>query len=228
MAVHQQKEALEEVILKAHIHTAATAHQARVPLAPLCVQALDLVRQTATFVTRMVLLCAEKAAIGPQMIRKDRFILVIRRDIRPGKLQHLVRAVADHKADYLSDQPRDRRPEPEAGRDPDAQFIYLYDILLGRGNGSDALLLELSLYAGCLFFRITRMVCRPTLSVRAMPRCEVRSCRARQISSSFSGVSARLLGLSVKVLPQSGALHRQRAVPERLVPNLMTSFVLPQ
>lgn len=44
-------------------------------------------------------------------------------------------------------------------------------------------------------------------------------------SRFFFGVRARLRGVGVNVLPQ--ALHRRRAVPEGLVPNLMTPVLSP-
>ena len=73
-----------------------------------------------------------------------------------------------------------------------------------------------------------------------MPCWETRSLNARSMAACFSGVRARLLrreapqmGAGVKVFLQPR--QRQRAVPVhlpvnplRLVPNLMTSFLLPQ
>ena len=48
------------------------------------------------------------------------------------------------------------------------------------------------------------------------------------MAAFFSGVRARLLGVGVKVLPQPWAKQRHLADPLRLVPNLMTSFLVPQ
>jgi hypothetical protein len=84
------------------------------------------------------------------------------------------------------------------------------------------------------------MVSRPTWNMGAMPCGEMRSASARSMAACFSGVRARLsrrdaplMGDGVKVFLQPR--QRQRAVPVhlpvnplRLVPNLMTSFLLPQ
>ncbi len=48
------------------------------------------------------------------------------------------------------------------------------------------------------------------------------------MAACFSGVRARLLGVGVKVLPQPWAKQRHLADPLRLVPNLITSFLVPQ
>ena len=71
-----------------------------------------------------------------------------------------------------------------------------------------------------------RMVLRLTLSILAIPCCETRSESARSMAASFSEERARLLGTGVKVFLHERQRHR--AVPLRLVPNLITSFLLPQ
>ena len=103
---------------------------------------------------------------------------------------------------------------------PQAEFVELDGVALrGRQRGEGATAQEASLDEAGPFLRGARMVWRPTLRVRAMPRWETRSCKARRICSSLSGVMARLLGRGVKVLPQ--ARQRRRAVPERFVPYLI-------
>lgn len=67
------------------------------------------------------------------------------------------------------------------------------------------------------------MVSRLTPSVLAIPRCEIRSVRARSMSARFSSESRRCLGFRVNVLPQF--LQRQRFVPLRFVPNGPTDSV---
>ena len=64
------------------------------------------------------------------------------------------------------------------------------------------------------------MVFLATLSRRAVASMDKRSCKARSICCSFSGVVLREFGFGVKVLLQS--LQRQRLLPLSLVPKRIT------
>ncbi len=153
------------------------AYQTGWARAPLGVETFDLARLPRALVAGRVLPFCKEARIGAQVVGVDRFVPVARGHVRPDQLEHRIRAVlsrkrdiADHEADHLPDLTRHGGPQPQAGRHPDAEFLDLDHVILGRGHTRDAVLLELGFYSGCVFLRMARMLWRPTWSVRAMPR----------------------------------------------------------
>ena len=158
MFLYQEEESLGEIVLVLAVHAAALAHQARLALAPFGVEALDTACLTGTFVTRVVLLLGKEASIRTQIVTVDRLIAVVHRHIGPDQLEHGVGTVPDDETDHLPHQTRHCGPQPQTGRDPDAQFVDFNGIALGRGYSRDALLLELGFYTGGVFLRRARMV----------------------------------------------------------------------
>src|SRR5689334_10986373 len=176
------------------MHSATAAYQTRLALPPLGVEAFHHAGLTAAFLTGDMLRRGEKACIRAPVIGMDRFLAVVLGHIRPGQRQHLVRPFAQDEPEHLSHLPRDRYPQPEAGRLPDTECIHLDDILSGSRDPRQPLVLDPCFYARCVFLRTARIVGRPTLKVRAMPRWERRSWRARTICCSFSAERERLWG----------------------------------
>jgi hypothetical protein len=122
-----------------------------------------------------MLLFRKEPGVGSQMVGEDRLVPVIGGHIGPDEFEHRVGAIPNDETDDLTDQTGDCRPEPEAGRDTDTQFIDLDGILLRGRYGGDALFLDARLYPGGVFFRRARIVWRPTLRARAIPLWEMRS-----------------------------------------------------
>jgi hypothetical protein len=197
--------------------TATLAHQTRYPGPKQGVDPLHPTGPAVGFVRDAMLPSREKRAIHRIIIGVNQLLAIRIRHHRPQFFQHGSASIANNRRDYLSGLAGARHPEPEAALLADTQLVYL-DSVTERclQNG----IFPLLVYPFCPFCRTFRTVSRLTLSKRAMPRCDSRSAKARSISASFSGVKDRSTGWMVKVLPQ--ALHRQRAVPDRFVPNRTT------
>ncbi len=80
-----------------------------------------------------MLLLGKETSIGTQMIAEDGLVPVVGGNVGPDQLEHRVGTIPDDEADDLTDQARDRRPKPQAGRDTDAQLIDLNSIFLRSG-----------------------------------------------------------------------------------------------
>jgi hypothetical protein len=197
------------------------ANQTRLALSPLRVPTFRLASLSTPFLARMVLRFGKETSIGSPLIRVNRLVTIIHRNICPQDRQHGICSISENEAKNLPYQAGNSNPNPEAGRELDANLIDLDAVTLGSRDRGDLALLDRLLYPSCVFLRRLRIVSRATFSVRAMPRCEVRSCRAAKIWDSFCGVMARLFGLSPKVFLQSRQRHLW--VPESVFPNLTQS-----
>ena len=170
VALHQQQEPLVQILLDPAVGPARAAHQTRLALPPFGVEALDTVGQARTFLTRMMLRFRKEALVSAQMVGVDRLVPLVLGHVRPDQAQHRVGALSNHETNDLAHQAPDCPPEPQAGRDTNAEFIDLEGIVLGCGYGGDALFLEARFYPSGVCFRRSRMVWRPSLRARAMPR----------------------------------------------------------
>ena len=227
---HDQK-TLHQIILDASMNTTTLTNQSRLALTPLRIQALRVVGFSTTFLAGMMLRSGKEASIGSPLICVNGFVTIIRRHIRPKYRKHGICSISENESQNLSNKPRNGYPNPERGSQLNTDFVNLDDICLRRSSEAsargryqgDLTLTDLLLYVRCVFFRISRIVRRETLSARAIPRWEILSWSVAIMAASFSGVMARLLGLRQKVLLQPW--HRHRWVSAPLLPCLMQSVL---
>ncbi len=92
--LHQQPEAFRQIGRYTRVTPAGAAHQPRLALTPLGVEALDNAGQAAPLVAWVVLARWQQAGVSAPVIRVDWPALVVRRHLRPGPRKRLVGALA--------------------------------------------------------------------------------------------------------------------------------------
>ena len=186
-------------------HSATTANDSRHPRPPQRIQpfhaACPANQAVAAFVGRAVLPRCEKRFVGLPPVRVDQLAAVGRRNLAPQESQHRKAARPQRGSDDLPGLTRTDNPEPQRRRLADTQFINFKRVTFRSGN------YFYGLFYGP-FFRMARMVCRPTLSRRAIPRCEMRSARAASMSCCLWGVMPRSIGCGDHVFLQSRQRRR--------------------
>ena len=224
MLMHHHPQAVFKVGQR--LHTNGFSHQCRHAVAPFVVQSFHQTSFAAAFVTRPMLPRSEELGVGFIKVGINPFSSIRRRQRKPQSPQTPETTVADPKADDLPCQARDRNPQIEIApleAIANHQLIEFqsvaFDLAQKRVGKVQARL------AG-FFWDKARIVVRATLKVRAMARCESRSCKAATIRTSFSALKARVLGWGVQLLPQ--APHFKRCEPPRLKPLRNTRSLKPQ
>lgn len=201
-------------------HADGFSDQAGDSVAPFVVQAFDDAGFTAAFATWPMLPRGEPLGIGFIEVAVDQLAAIRSRQRKPQADETLGAAVADAKANHLPCQARDRQPQVAVApleAKADDQLVYLQRIAFdGRQQRVG------KTQVGCvrLFLSISRTVVRATRNVRAMARCDSRSCNAAAIKASFSADKARLRACGVHVLEHFW--QRSRWLPAGVKPNRTT------
>ena len=189
-------------------HTDGFSHQSRNAVAPLVVQAFDDAGFAAAFVAWPVLPGFEPFGVGFIEVCINQFAPIISGQGKPQAHKAFGAAVANSKADDLARDARNGQPQVFVAP---LETIADYQLINFKSVAFDARQDRVGKVQACglrLFLSILRTVVRATRKVRAMARCEERSCKARAIKASFSALKARLTGLGVHVLPHSWQRRR--------------------
>ncbi len=161
-------------------------------VAPLVVQAFDNAGFAAAFVAGPVLPGSKPPGIGFVDVTVNQFSPIIGRQRKPQVDETLRAAVANAKTNDLPRQARARQPQIAVApleTEANDQLINLQRIAF---DGRQQRARETQTRWPGLFLRISRTVVRATPKVRAMARCESRSCSAAAIRDSFSLDKVRL------------------------------------
>lgn len=95
------------------VDAAGAACEARLPLPPFGVEALDNAGQATALVARVVLTLGQEATISTPVVCVDWPTPVVRRHLCPGPRKRPVAAVTQRKAEHLPGQAGDAHPQPQ-------------------------------------------------------------------------------------------------------------------
>ncbi len=185
------------------MNTTRFANQTRLTLTPLGVPAFRMASFSTTLLARMVLPRRKETLISTPFVRVNGLVTIVRRHITPQNWEHRICPIPKNEPQDLANQTGNGYPNPKRGSHLDTNLVNLDGISLRSRHQGDLTLANLLFYVSSVFFRICRIVKRETFSALAIPRWEILSWRQATISASFWGVTARLLGLRVKVLVQA-------------------------
>ena len=138
--------------------------------------------------------------------------------------QTLCAAISHIKADDLSCQTRNGQPQVFVASLEAVTDDQLVNLQCIARNGRQQRFGKAQARLPGLFLSSSRTVVRATLNVRAMARCDTRSCKAAVMSASFSADKARRRACGVQVLRH--AWQRRRCVPQRFEPKRNEQQVL--
>ena len=167
------------------------SHQARHAVSPFVVQAFDHAGLAASLITRPVLPGLEEGAIGVVKVGINQFAAILGGHLKPHLLQRFLASVAHTPRQHLMRQSRNHQPQiPVAPLESIAyhQLINLQSIARNSGQNRPG---KTQAAGARLFLSTRRTVSRPALRLRAMARCDKRSCKAFSINASFSALMRR-------------------------------------
>ncbi len=158
IVLYQQEETLDQVVLALAMHAARAAYQTGWAGATWYGDLRPGSSDQSLYHRGDAALLQRSGHRRPSS-RWDRLVPVIFGHVRPDQIEHRVGAVlsrkrdiADHEADHLPDLTRHRRPQPQAGRHPDTEFLDLDSVASAVRAHRDALLLELGLARAAFFY----------------------------------------------------------------------------
>jgi len=207
-------------------HTDGFSDQAGHAVAPFVVQAFDQVGFAAALGTGSMLRGSEPFGVSLVEIGVDQLAAITYGQGKPQTLQALNAAVANVKADDLTTQTRNAKPQilvAPLEAIADHQFVNLQRGTPGRGQQRVG---ESQARFSRLFLSSARIVSRLTPKVRAMARCDSLSPNALTIRASFSADRARRWGVADHALRHT--LQYKRRLPERVKPERITASPQPQ
>ena len=171
------------------------SHQARHAVSPFVVQAFAQTGFPAAFSAAFsawpVLPGLEEGAIGVVKVGINQFAAILGGHLKPHLLQRFLASVAHTPRQHLMRESRNHQPQiPVAPLESIAyhQLINLQSIARNSGQNRPG---KTQAAGARLFLSTRRTVSRPALRLRAMARCDKRSCKAFSINASFSALMRR-------------------------------------
>ncbi len=208
------------------LHAHRFSDQTRHAVSPFIVQAFNHAGFAAAFFAGAMLPGPKETRVGFMEITVNEFAPIARGHLEPHLLQRLFASVTHTPGQNLMGEPRNHQPQvaiTPSETKAHHQFVQFQSI---ARNGRQNRLRKTQAALVRLFLSTRRTVSRPALKVRAMARCDKRSCKAFSIKASFSALMVRLLPSGDHVLRH--AVQRKRCVPLRLKPNRITGSDKPQ
>lgn len=209
-------------IIKA-LHTNGFSHQPRNAITPFVVESFDHAGFAAAFARRAMLPRAKEASVGFIKVAVNQLATVAGRNRKPQFLQRLFATISDTPRHNLMGQSRNHQPQIAITSLETITNHQLVEFERVTRNSGQKRVGKTQAAGLGLFLSTRRMVARPQLKVRAIARCDTRSCKAFSINASFSALRCRPGPSSVHVLRHALQRNRCRAPsvkPKRTTPSL--------